>query len=102
MDQPTLENEREKLKLNSRALFARQRDNRPSPERQPFVCEVLKGSDLLRITVDAANASDAWAIACDQWKYHPGGKAPGRLVLTAAEFRKLQAERAAASTASLA
>ena len=97
-----LRTERGKMGLMYPAIRNRQMVNRPQPERKPFVCEVLRDGELLRISVHAATATDAWAIACDQWKYHPGSRAEGRLVMTAAEFRQLQAERAAAATATLA
>lgn len=77
----------------------RQRDNKAPRPRRPFVVEVAKGSEILRMKVEANSRDDAWAIACDQWKYHPGGQAPGRLVMTPEEYRKVQVERAQAEKA---
>lgn len=102
MDPTQLQDERSRLGLNGHQMRDRQRNTKPSPSPQTFVVEVYRGSDLLRITVNAATPTDAWAIACDQWKYFPGGQANGRLVATLDEFRAIEAERKAASAANLA
>ncbi len=83
----------------AKSALQRQRENNAPPPRRPFVVEVAKGSEILRVKVEAANKTDAWAIACDQWKYHPGGQAPGRAVMTPEEFRQVQAERTKAEAA---
>lgn len=102
MDQTQLQDERSRLGLSGHQVRDRQRNTKPSPDKQRFVCEVDRKGEVLRLSVDAVNASEAWAIACDTWKYWPGGSAPGRLVATAEEFRAIEAERKVASAANLA